>query len=266
MNSGGSTVARFDVFPAIDLLDGQSVRLERGERATAHVVHPDPVAQILGYAAAGARWVHIVNLNAAFGDTSEHSGAVASAAVINQLVAATKDRGLDLQLQVGGGVRSRERVLELFGSGVARVVIGTWALKDPDAVCDLARQHGERIVVGLDTRGDQLTSEGWTQSESGVDVVSFGRRLARSGVHFALYTRIENDGMLTGADLVGVRRLASATGLRILASGGVAGLDDIRLLAEAAAQGVAGVIVGKALHAQRLKLEDALAFQSKSMS
>lgn len=258
----------FDIFPAIDLLDGQSVRLRQGARESAYIVNSDPTAQISGYAAAGARWVHIVNLNAAFGDAPDHPGAGKSLATLRQLIAwrqAQNDEPAHhnrILLQVGGGVRSADMATELFAMGMDRIVIGTWALRDPESVCALARDYPGRVVVGLDTRGGELTSDGWTKAMAELPLVHFGRRLFEGGVRVALCTTIERDGMLSGADVSGVQQLAKETGLRVLASGGVASADDVRRLAAAAPEGVAGVIIGAALHAGRLTLSEALKYQS----
>jgi phosphoribosylformimino-5-aminoimidazole carboxamide ribotide isomerase len=254
--------ASFDVFPAIDLLDGQSVRLRQGRRETAHVVHGDPLEQLAWYAKAGARWVHVVNLNAAFGDSEDAEGAAASAEILRSMVAFRSKQGLEISIQVGGGVRSAESVTKLFSLGVQRVVIGTWAVHEPDAVCEMARNDASRVVVALETKGGALVTQGWTQAPSTMTPEVFGKRLFNGGVRLALCTAVENDGMMTGADPLPMVDLAQKTGLRILASGGVACAEDVRKLSQAAAQGIAGVVVGKALHSDAMRLEDALAFQS----
>ncbi len=252
----------FDVFPAIDLLDGQSVRLRKGKRDTAHQVHPDPLVQVEGYLAAGARWVHIVNLNAAFGDPEDHGGARSSLAMIRKLIERGKSEKEPLMLQLGGGVRSVVFAQSLFDLGVDRVVIGTWVQRDPEAVCRLARTHGDGVVVGLDALHGKLAVQGWTESHADIDLHTFATRLADGGVRRALYTQIESDGMLTGVHSEPLVQLAKKSGLHVIASGGVAGLQDVADLSKLSHRGICGVVIGKALHAGHLQLRDALAYQS----
>lgn len=263
-NSNSNLIVQpFNILPAIDLLDGQSVRLRQGVRRSAEVVSPDPKAQLASYLKAGASWVHIVNLNAAFGDFQSDAqdgpqkgiltGAQATSKVLKELLQIS-----GLRVQLGGGVRNRAMATALLEQGVARVVVGTWAIKDPEGVCALARAYPGQIVVGLDTLGNKVTAQGWTE-ESGLEVAEFGRRLFENGVRLALYTQIEKDGMLTGIDSDAAGRLHASSGLQVLASGGVRDISDIQRLATTS--GVAGVIVGKALAAKTLVLEDALRFE-----
>lgn len=242
----------FVLFPAIDLLDGRSVRLRKGARASAEVVHADPEAQLAGYAAAGARWAHIVNLNAAFGDDPGTTGAKETEALVKRLVAQKI-----LRLQVGGGVRTQAQAESLLALGVDRIVIGTWAVRAPEIVMSIARSAPERVVVGLDTQGDEVAVQGWTEA-SGLPVQDFGKRLCEGGVRHALYTQVERDGMLSGIDERAAASLARTTGLCVLASGGVRDITDIERLAQS--DGVWGVIIGKALAAGTLALTDAIGY------
>lgn len=246
--------ARFDLFPAIDLLDGKSVRLARGSRSSAHEVSEDPIAQIERYADWGAKWVHIVNLNAAFGDPEEHSGRRATDQVLQRLLRFS-DR---VRLQVGGGMRSERAVESLFDLGVHRVVIGTWALREPDRVCDLAGKHQGRVLVGLDALDGKLAAQGWTQTHGELDLYEFGKRLSDGGVQTVVYTQIEKDGMLSGVDVPAMITLSERSGLYVIASGGVRDNTDIAALCSVASKGVCGVIVGKAIHAGTIDLESAL--------
>jgi phosphoribosylformimino-5-aminoimidazole carboxamide ribotide isomerase len=246
----------FEIYPAIDILGGKSVRLKKGLRASAEVVHLDPFVQLQGYAEAGARWVHIVDLAAAFGDlelSSPTQDAILNKSLLSILISTSK-----LKLQVGGGVRSEARVLELFELGVERVVIGTWALREPAKVMALSRRFPGRIVLGLDTVDGMVSSQGWTEKSS-FSAAEMGAQFYEGGVSLALFTEVERDGLLTGIDSVKAEILANETKLQILASGGVRDLGDIEALSKCA--GVVGVVVGKALAAGTLRLEDALKFQ-----
>jgi phosphoribosylformimino-5-aminoimidazole carboxamide ribotide isomerase len=246
-------VTPFFILPAIDMLGGTSVRLLRGERASAHAVHEDALAHLRGLEERGARWVHIVDLDAAFGDPLDASGRERNRELLARLVASTR-----LSVEVGGGVRSEADAVALFEAGVARVIVGTWCVRDPDAVMALARRFPGRIVAGLDTIDGRVAVQGWT-SVSPFTVEEFGVRLRAGGVEHALFTEVERDGALTGIDADKAGTLAKATGLSILASGGVRDVGDIRRLA--AMPGIGGVVVGKALAAGTLTLEEALAFQ-----
>lgn len=243
----------FDILPAIDLLGGQSVRLLQGKRESAHVVHADALAHLAALAERGARWVHVVDLDAAFGDALDSPGRAANRALLSSLLKASS-----LRVEVGGGVRSADDAQSLFDVGVERVIVGTWCVKDPEGVMALARAYPGRVVAGLDAVGGHVAVQGWTE-KSAFTVEAFGKRLAQGGVTHALFTEVERDGLLTGIDAKKAGALASATGLSILASGGVRDAGDIRRLA--ATEGVCGVVVGKALVAGTLTLEEALAFQ-----
>jgi phosphoribosylformimino-5-aminoimidazole carboxamide ribotide isomerase len=244
----------FDIFPAIDLLDGHSVRLHQGKKESAHRVHHDPLQQIQDYADAGARWVHVVNLNAAFGDDAAvHEGARHTEAVIQQLV--TQGR---LKVQLGGGLRSSNALWRVMELGVERVVIGTWAVTNFDEVMEHVQSAPERFVIGVDSLEGRIAIRGWTQTTA-ESTLDFTRRLKASGVQRVLFTDVARDGMLQGAAIDATARLAHESGLEVIASGGVNGLDDLRALSHC--RGVCGVVTGQALASQRMTLSEALAFQ-----
>ncbi|MEY2988545.1 MAG: hypothetical protein RJB13_2066 [Pseudomonadota bacterium] len=246
-----SSLNQFDVFPAIDLLDGKSVRLRKGKRETAEIVHTDPVSQLMEFAKVGARWAHIVNLNAAFGDDPEsHSGARRSLETIREIVTSSS-----VKIQMGGGIRSRVAVAEALALGVSRVVIGTWAVTDFDDVMCLVSSNPSHFVIGVDSLGGRIAVRGWTQTE-GWTTIDFAKKLAAAGVETILFTEIERDGMLSGAAIESTARLARESGLSVIASGGVRDLDDIRTLAETG--NVSGVITGRALAEGTLDLKAAL--------
>lgn len=241
----------FDVFPAIDLLDGKSVRLRKGLRDSAEIVHENPLLQLQGYADAGARWVHIVNLNAAFGDDpAAHSGARMTRDTIGKMISTSP-----LKIQLGGGIRSRQSVSDNLELGVDRLVVGTWAVTDFDEVMSLVRMNPSQFVIGVDSLGGQIATQGWTQTEP-VSTLEFAKKLANAGVETVLFTEIERDGMLSGAALDATARLAQGAGLSVIASGGVRDLEDIRALARV--DGVSGVITGRALADGTLNLKQAL--------
>jgi len=251
-SSTGSLSHSFVILPAIDLLGGRSVRLLRGERASAHVVHEDALEHLRVLEDSGARWVHIVDLDAAFGDPLEAEGRKRNRDLLARLVTSTR-----LAVEVGGGVRCKADAVALLDAGVARVIVGTWCVRDPESVMTLAREYPGQVVAGLDTVEGRVAVQGWTE-KSAFTVEEFGVRLAAGGISHALYTEVERDGALTGIDAQKAGALAHATGLLILASGGVRDVDDIRRLSTT--PGVAGVVVGKALAAGTLLLKEALAF------
>ncbi len=234
-----------DILPAIDLRHGRVVRLSQGEAARETVYETDAVAQAERFADDGARWLHVVDLDRAFGDGD-------NLALVERIAAAVRGR---LQVQCGGGFRDLERVRAAVEAGVSRVVIGTAAVSRPELVQEAVAALGaERIAVGLDAREGRVALRGWTeQSALTVDEVA-GRMLA-AGVRTLVYTDIARDGMLTGPDLDGCARLA-ALGAAVIASGGFAGAADV---AAAARRGCAGAILGRALYERRLTVPEALA-------
>lgn len=239
------------VFPAIDLKGGQVVRLAQGDMARATVYGDDPVAQAIAFAQAGATHLHVVDLDGAFAGASVNGDAVAA------VVAAFPGH-----VQVGGGVRDIARVAALFDSGVARVVIGTAALTDPGFVRAAARAFPGGIVVGVDARGGYVATHGWAEV-SDVPVAALGQRFEDAGVAALLFTDVGRDGLLKGCNVQATVDLARACALPVIASGGVAGIGDIRMLAiharAAGPGGIEGVITGRALYDGRLDLAAALA-------
>lgn len=240
------------VFPAIDLKEGQVVRLAEGDMARATVYGDNPAAQSLLFAEAGAQYLHVVDLDGAFAGKAQNRGAVE--AILEAFPG---------HVQLGGGIRTPEAVAGWFALGVSRVVIGTAALKDPQFVRDMAKDWPGGIVVAVDARDGMVATEGWAEV-SDVSIVDMARRFEDAGVASLLFTDIGRDGLLKGCNVEATVDLARATALPVIASGGVKGLDDIRMLSLHARDGIEGVITGRALYDGRLDLAAAIAMAEKA--
>ena len=235
------------VFPAIDLKAGRIVRLAEGDMDRATDYGDDPAAQALAFAQAGAGYLHMVDLDGAFAGESRNRAAVEA------VVAAFPGH-----VQLGGGIRDAAAVEGWFALGVSRLVIGTAALTDPGFVRAMARQWPGGIVVAVDAKDGMVATEGWA-SVSDVPVTDMARRFEDAGVAALLFTDIGRDGLLTGCNIDATVELARGVSLPVIASGGVKGLGDIRMLALHEADGIEGVITGRALYDGRLDLGAALA-------
>lgn len=236
------------IFPAIDLKEGKAVRLLQGRMENATVYGENPVEVALRFAEDGAEYLHIVDLDGAF------AGKPVNDQVIQAIVGA-----VSMKVQTGGGIRTLERVEELLNFGVERVILGTIAVKNPELVKEAVRRFGEHIVVGIDAKDGRVAVQGWAQ-ETELSAEALGRAMREIGVKHVVYTDIARDGMLQGVNVKSTVQLAQATGLQVIASGGVASLEDIRDLAEEAARGVPieGAIIGKALYTGAISLKEAL--------
>ncbi|HET8618705.1 MAG TPA: 1-(5-phosphoribosyl)-5-[(5-phosphoribosylamino)methylideneamino]imidazole-4-carboxamide isomerase [Acidimicrobiales bacterium] len=237
-----------DLYPAIDLRGGRCVRLYQGDYGRETVYGDDPVSQAQAFAAAGAPWVHVVDLDAA--RTGE---------AVNRPLVAAIAAGVDVPVQAGGGVRDDGAADALLEAGVRRVVVGTAALDDPAWVRRLAARHPGQVAVGLDARGRDLAVRGWVEG-SGYDLVDVARRFGDAGLAALVVTEIGRDGTLTGPALDQLADVLAATDLDVVASGGVGSLADLRALAALEVDGrrPAGVIVGRALYEGAFRLSDAL--------
>ncbi len=241
------------IFPAIDLRRGRVVRLQKGRADAETVYDDDPLRVARRWADSGADWLHLVNLDGALGDQRRSDGRPAALDVLAQIL-----ETVPIQVQFGGGIRSPEDIAYVLGLGTDRVVLGTLAVEQPDVVREaITRFGGERIVVGLDARDGRVVTHGWIKAAD-VDVVTLGRAMREAGVLRALYTDVSRDGMLTGVNVATTAHLATETGLQVIASGGVATLDDITRLKAVEPQGVEGVIIGQALYRGAFTLRQAL--------
>jgi 1-(5-phosphoribosyl)-5-[(5-phosphoribosylamino)methylideneamino] imidazole-4-carboxamide isomerase/N-(5'phosphoribosyl)anthranilate isomerase len=235
---------RLVLLPAVDVVDGCAVRLVQGE-AGSETSYGDPLDAALAWQADGAEWIHLVDLDAAFGRGSNR-----------ELIADVVGR-LDVAVELSGGIRDDATLATALATGCARVNIGTAALERPEWVRAAIARHGERIAVGLDVRGTTLSARGWTKD--GGDLFETIGRLDADGCARYVLTDVRRDGTLTGPNLDLLRDVCATTDRPIVASGGVSGLADLRAIAELTALGVEGAIVGKALYAGEFTLPEALA-------
>lgn len=234
------------LYPAIDLKEGAVVRLARGEMEAATKYADDPAAQAQSFAEAGAEWLHVVDLDGAISGRPVNKPAVAA------ILTAVK-----IPVQLGGGIRTMARASGFIEQGASRIVLGTAALKDPDFVREACRAFPGKVAIGLDARNGKVAVEGWAET-SDIDVTDLARKFEDAGVAALIHTDIERDGMLSGVNVEATAALARAVRIPVIASGGVASLDDLRAL-KAARAGIAGVISGRALYDGRLDLRAALA-------
>ena len=240
------------VFPAIDLKAGQVVRLAEGDMARATVYGDNPAAQAMLFAEAGAEHLHVVDLDGSFAGRAENREAVEA------IIAAFPG-----YVQLGGGIRTREAVEGWFDLGVARVVMGSAALKDPEFVKDMTKHFPGGIVVAVDAKDGMVATEGWAEV-SDVPVADLARRFEDAGVASLLFTDIGRDGLLKGVNIDATVELARRVDIPVIASGGVKGLDDIYVLSMHTSDGIEGVITGRALYEGRLDLAAAIQLAGRS--
>ena len=235
------------LFPAIDLKEGACVRLQQGDMARATVFNRDPAAQAQAFEAQGFAYLHIVDLDGAFAGKPMNGHAV--------------DRILEsvsVPVQLGGGIRDLATVEAWLNKGIARVIIGTAAVRDPAFVKDAARRFPDRVAVGLDTRDGKVAVEGWAET-SELSGLELAKRFEGAGIAAIIYTDIARDGLLKGLNLDATIALADALTIPVIASGGLASLDDVKLLLAPGARKLAGAIAGRALYDGRLDPAQALA-------
>ena len=235
------------LFPAIDLKGGEAVRLQQGDMARATTFHRVPAEQARRFAAQGFEYLHVVDLDGAF------VGRPVNSAAVENILTAVK-----MPLQLGGGIRDRATVEGWLGRGVARVIIGTAAVRDPALVKDAAKSFPGRVAVGLDARDGKVAVEGWAKT-SELSALDLARRFEDAGVAALIYTDVVRDGMLKGLNFDATIALAEAVAIPVIASGGLASLDDVRALVAPRARRLAGAIVGRALYDGSLDAAAALA-------
>jgi phosphoribosylformimino-5-aminoimidazole carboxamide ribotide isomerase len=234
------------LFPAIDLKNGEAVRLQQGDMARATVFNRDPAAQAAAFARQGFEYLHLVDLDGAF------AGKPMNATAVEAILAQVK-----IPVQLGGGIRDRATIDAWLGKGITRVIIGTAAVRDPALVKDAARAHPGRVAVGLDARDGKVAVEGWAETST-LSALDIARRFEDAGVAAIIYTDVARDGMLKGLNLDATIELAGKISIPVIASGGLASIGDVRALLEPRARKLQGAIAGRALYDGRLDAAEAL--------
>ena len=235
------------LFPAIDLKDGQCVRLKLGEMDSATVYNADPAAQAKSFEDQGFEWLHVVDLNGAF------AGHSVNGAAVEAILKATRN-----PVQLGGGIRSLEHIEDWLDKGLARVILGTVAVRDPELVKEACKQFPGKIAVGIDARGGKVAVEGWAEA-SELGAIELAQRFEGAGVAAIIYTDIDRDGVLTGINWEATIDLADGVSIPVIASGGLASMADIVRLTMPDAARLEGAISGRALYDGRIDPDEALA-------
>ena len=242
------------LFPAIDLKGGKCVRLLKGDMAAATVFNDDPAAQARAFASQGFRWLHVVDLDGAV------AGRAVNGAAVEAILAAVA-----IPVQLGGGIRDRAGIEQWLARGIRRVILGTAALRNPALVKEACRAHPGRIVVGINARGGKVAVEGWAET-SEATAAELALKFEDAGVAAIVYTDIDRDGALAGINVEATAALARRLSTPVIASGGLASLEDIRALLRHEREGVAGVICGRALYDGRVEPKAALALAAETVS
>ena len=239
------------LYPAIDLKDGQCVRLFKGDMDQATVFNDSPANQAKEFAAQGFQWLHLVDLNGAF------AGKPVNAAAVEAILAAT-----EVPVQLGGGIRDMATIEMWLAKGMTRVILGTIAVRDPELVIAACKEHPGQIALGIDARDGMAAVEGWAEAST-MTVIDLARRFEDAGAAAIIYTDIDRDGALTGVNIDATIALADAVTTPVIASGGVAGIDDIKALKDANHPNINGAISGRALYDGRLDPAEALSLFSE---
>ncbi|MEF2071329.1 1-(5-phosphoribosyl)-5-[(5-phosphoribosylamino)methylideneamino]imidazole-4-carboxamide isomerase [Consotaella aegiceratis] len=242
------------LFPAIDLKDGACVRLKLGDMDQATVYNADPAAQARAFRDIGFSWLHVVDLNGAF------AGQAVNGDAVDGILAAV---GGSMKVQLGGGIRTLADIERWLDKGLARVILGTIAVRDPSLVKEAARRFPGRVAVGIDAKGGKVAVEGWAET-SELSALELGKRFEDSGISAIVYTDIDRDGVLAGINWPSTIDLANAVSIPVIASGGLASLDDVRRLTEPDARRLEGAISGRALYDGRLDPHEALALLNRA--
>lgn len=240
-------MSKFTVFPAIDLRNGRIVRLENGDPEKETVFGKNPVKMAQKWLTAGAKWLHVINLDGAF----DEAGAA-------NWTALSDIAQLDAKVQFGGGIRSLDDMARALDAGASRVILGTIAIEKPKLVSKAINKFGKKkIAVGIDARNGRVKTRGWMR-DTAVNPVDLGKEMKERGVHTIIYTDINRDGVMSGVDVQASVQLSQVTGLEVIASGGVASLEDIHRCHAKAEHGLVGVVVGRAIYDGSLDLAEAL--------
>jgi phosphoribosylformimino-5-aminoimidazole carboxamide ribotide isomerase len=237
------------IFPAIDLKDGNCVRLKKGDMEQATVFNESPAAQAKQFAEQGFEWLHIVDLNGAF------EGKPVNIEAVKAIIASV---GGKIQIQLGGGIRDIATIKSWLDAGVTRVILGTIALRNPELVKEACKLFPNKIVVGIDGKGGKVAVQGWAEN-SDIDVITLAKKFENAGVSAIIYTDINRDGLMGGLDMEGTAALARAINIPVIASGGVASNADIEQVRAVEQDGVTGVIVGRAIYEGKIDIKEALA-------
>ncbi|CDM55734.1 MULTISPECIES: 1-(5-phosphoribosyl)-5-[(5-phosphoribosylamino)methylideneamino]imidazole-4-carboxamide isomerase [Rhizobium] len=235
------------LFPAIDLKDGQCVRLKLGDMDQATVYNPDPAAQAKAFEDQGFEWLHVVDLNGAF------AGESVNGAAVDAILKATKN-----PVQLGGGIRTLDHIESWLSRGLARVILGTIAVRNPALVIEACKTFPGRVAVGIDAKGGKVAVEGWAEA-SELGVIELARKFEGAGVAAIIYTDIDRDGILAGINWASTLELAKAVSIPVIASGGLASIEDVKRMLEPDARTLEGAISGRALYDGRLDPKEALA-------
>ncbi|TAK98234.1 MAG: 1-(5-phosphoribosyl)-5-[(5-phosphoribosylamino)methylideneamino]imidazole-4-carboxamide isomerase [Rhodospirillaceae bacterium] len=235
------------LFPAIDLKDGRCVRLIKGDMGQVTIFNDSPADQARRFVAAGAEWIHVVDLNGAF------AGKPVNGPAVEAILAA-----VSVPIQLGGGIRDMATVESWLAAGVKRIILGTAAVKNPALVREAARAFPGQVAVGIDARNGRVATEGWADTAD-LDVVTLARRFADAGVAALIHTDIDRDGVLGGPNIAASAALAESVPIPVIVSGGVSSLDDLRAVKAAAGSGLAGVISGRAIYDGRIDLAAGIA-------
>jgi phosphoribosylformimino-5-aminoimidazole carboxamide ribotide isomerase len=235
------------LFPAIDLKDGQCVRLKLGDMDQATVYNDSPGAQAKAFEDQGFKWLHVVDLNGAF------AGESVNGAAVEEILSATKN-----PVQLGGGIRTLEHIAAWIEKGLSRVILGTIAVRDPELVKQACHEFPGKIAVGIDAKGGKVAVEGWAEA-SELGIVELAKEFVGAGVSSIIYTDIDRDGILVGINWQSTLDLANSVSIPIIASGGLASMEDIKIMASAEAQILEGAISGRALYDGRIDPKEALA-------
>ena len=234
------------LFPAIDLKDGKCVRLKLGDMAQATIYNEDPAAQALAFERQGFQWLHVVDLNGAF------EGQSVNGAAVEAILRTTKN-----PVQLGGGIRTLAQIESWLSRGLARVILGTVAVRNPALVMEACKKFPGKVAVGIDAKGGKVAVEGWAEASS-LGVIELAKKFEGAGVAAIIYTDIDRDGILAGINWPSTLALANAVSIPVIASGGLASLEDIRRMMQPDARKLAGAITGRALYDGRIDAAEAL--------